>query len=167
MRKRRGAAGLRGKSRKHAQPGIQIQIQATVHLKPNELKLLEQIAQQVCAAEAFSDGSLSIAIVGAAAMSRLHLAHSGIPGPTDVLTFDLGCDRRRGTVDAEIVVCRDVARRRNPSRPVNELALYVTHGILHLAGHDDHTPRGFARMHAREDELLTRLGLGPVFSREN
>ncbi|HQL55899.1 MAG TPA: rRNA maturation RNAse YbeY [Phycisphaerae bacterium] len=43
------------------------------------------------------------------------------------------------------------------------MALYVVHGILHLAGYDDHTARDFERMHAREDQLLERLGLGPVF----
>jgi ssRNA-specific RNase YbeY (16S rRNA maturation enzyme) len=31
--------------------------------------------------------------------------------------------------------------------------------VLHLAGYDDHRPRDFARMHAREDELLAEMGL--------
>jgi hypothetical protein len=45
-----------------------------------------------------------------------------------------------------------------------ELLLYALHGMLHLAGFDDRTARGFATMHRTEDDILTRLGVGPVFS---
>lgn len=99
-------------------------------------------------------------------MSTLHKRFSGVEGATDVLTFDLGCDRRASCVDAEIVVCADVALRRSGSQSAarRELALYVVHGILHLAGFDDHTDQTFADMHAREDALLLELGLGRVFA---
>jgi len=36
---------------------------------------------------------------------------------------------------------------------------------LHLCGFDDRTDRQFSRMHAMEDQILTRLGIGPVFAR--
>lgn len=102
-------------------------------------------------------------------MATLHRRYLNRAGPTDVLTFDLGTDRESGRLDGEIVVCADLARRearaRGGSREAvrNELALYVVHGILHLAGYDDGTPRRAARMHAREDELLADAGLGRVF----
>lgn len=108
-------------------------------------------------------------------MVRLHQRFCGRPVPTDVLTFDLGSDPRAGWIEGEIVVCADVAwrhaRRRATSEAARrsavraELALYVVHGVLHLLGHEDHSRGGFARMHAREDELLSGLGLGPVFAR--
>ena len=88
---------------------------------------------------------------------------------TDVLAFDLGTDRRRRYIEGEVVVCTDVARRRAAFRNRSlqaaraELALYLVHGILHLAGYDDRTRAGFRRMHAREDLLLCQLGLGPVY----
>jgi probable rRNA maturation factor len=129
---------------------------------------LKRVAVHVARSEGFSQGSLSIAVVGARRMSALHRETMRIDSPTDVLTFDLGTDRPRRSMDGEIVVCADVARRRagrraRPSEVAAELALYVTHGLLHLCGYDDHTPGDFARMHRREDELLTQLGLGPVF----
>jgi hypothetical protein len=43
------------------------------------------------------------------------------------------------------------------------LLLYGLHGMLHLCGFDDRTERAFRAMHAKEDEILTRLGVGPVF----
>ena len=36
-------------------------------------------------------------------------------------------------------------------------------GLLHLLGEDDHDDDAFERMHHREDQLLTAMGLGPVF----
>ncbi len=43
------------------------------------------------------------------------------------------------------------------------MLLYAVHGLLHLCGYDDRTPAGFRRMHRKEDDLLARLGVGPVF----
>lgn len=151
---------------------LNITIQSALRRAWRGAPLLRRVALHVCAAERFKAGELSIAVVGARRMATLHQRHSNIPGPTDVLTFDLGCERRAGRIDAEIVVCADVAARRVKGRGASaaalnrELALYVTHGILHLAGYDDHTPAGYARMHAREDALLEQLGLGRVFSAE-
>ena len=131
--------------------------------------LLRRVAEHALRAEGFTSGRLSVAVVGATAMATLHRRFLGLPGPTDVLAFNFDTDRRRAYIDGEVVVCTDVARRRAAVRGRSlqaaraELALYVVHGILHLAGHDDHTPAGFCRMHAREDELLSALGLGAVF----
>ena len=102
-------------------------------------------------------------------MATLHQRFMGQAGPTDVLTFDLGSHPTRGQLDAEIVLCADIARRAAAPRGETlkaaraELALYLVHGLLHLAGYDDHTRRTAARMHAREDELLQQLGLGEVY----
>ncbi len=131
--------------------------------------LLRRVAEHTLRAEGFTTGRLSVAVVGATAMATLHRRFLGQPGPTDVLSFNFDTDRRRGSIDGEIVVCTDVARRRAAVRgrslqaARSELALYLVHGILHLAGYDDRTPSGFLRMHAREDELLSKLGLGTVY----
>ncbi len=133
--------------------------------------LLRRAALHTARAERFRSGQLSIVVVGTRAMSTLHQRFMGQAGPTDVLTFDLGCDQQTGQLDAEIVICADVARR--TARRLDdtlktaraELTLYLVHGLLHLAGYDDHAPADFERMHAREDQLLTKLGLGRVFAR--
>ncbi|MBK9119688.1 MAG: rRNA maturation RNase YbeY [Phycisphaerales bacterium] len=133
--------------------------------------LLQRAARHVANAEGFCSGELSIAVVGARAMATLHARFLGLPGPTDVITFDLGTDRQRGVLDGEVVVCRDVAARAVPAAQrtaqavAAELTLYVVHGVLHLAGYDDQSPQDYAAMHAREDELLGELGLGAVFAR--
>jgi probable rRNA maturation factor len=144
-------------------------------------ELLQRVAAHAARAEGFTSGDLSIAVVGTRAMTTLHRRYRGIDEPTDVLSFDLGTKRQRGLLDAEIVVCADLARRfaaaerhgraqrgarrsaRMPRPAHTELALYLVHGLLHVAGYDDNTAVAARRMHAREDELLTQLGLGPVF----
>ncbi len=133
------------------------------------IALLRRVARFVATAEGFRHGDLSVVVVGSRAMSGLHRRHLNIDGPTDVLTFDLGCDRSRGLLDAEIVLCADVARTRAAARDARpataraELALYLAHGVLHLADYDDQTPKASRRMHEREDEILVALGLGAVF----
>lgn len=128
--------------------------------------LLARVARHVASAERFESSALSIVVVGARTMARLHGEYMNDPTPTDVLTFDLGTSIDRRRLEGEIVVCADVALEHAGRRGVRrELALYVAHGVLHLAGYDDHTPRGYARMHAREDALLEALGLGRPFER--
>jgi probable rRNA maturation factor len=108
----------------------------------------------------------SLALVGNARMAELHQQFMNIPGPTDVLTFELDHDARGRVTAGEVVVCvpyalREARRRGVPPR--DELLLYALHGMLHLCGYNDLTDRDFAKMHKREDEILTELGIGPVF----
>lgn len=108
----------------------------------------------------------SLALVNDKRMSELHLKFMNIAGPTDVLTFPLDVDALGRAIAGEVVICVSEARRRATEHGVDvrdELLLYALHGMLHLAGFDDRTARGFARMHRMEDEILTRLGVGAVF----
>lgn len=110
---------------------------------------------------------LSLVLVKDAAMAALHERYLGIGAPTDVLSFELDHDRRGQVSAGEVVVCVDEARRQSRKRNVElrlELLLYALHGMLHLCGFDDRTDRGFRTMHRLEDDILIRLGFGPVFA---
>ena len=152
--------------------GIEIDVTLRVRCSPRNGPLLRRVASHAARAEGFRRGVLSIAVVGRRAMSTLHLRHMRVQGPTDVLTFDLGTDRKRRWIEGEIVVCRDVAASVcrsgygagiSPRAIERELALYVTHGVLHLAGYDDHDPQDFRRIHTRENQILSQLSLGKAF----
>jgi probable rRNA maturation factor len=98
--------------------------------------------------------ALSIVLVNDAEMARLNLQYHHTRGPTDILTFDYG----EGQGELVISVERAVAQaRRFRTTLARELALYVVHGLLHLHGHDDRTPRQRARMRAAERRWLNRL----------
>ena len=117
--------------------------------------------------------SLSIALVGDRVMSQLHEQFLNIVGPTDVLTFPLENDRRGRAMGGEIIICVPEARRRvreqrtsaDQRALADEVLLYALHGLLHLSGYDDTTPKGYTAMHRMEDRLLTQLNIGPVFDR--
>ena len=97
-----------------------------------------------------------VALVTDATIAELHERFLKKPGPTDVLSFPQG----------EIVVSGDTALREAQRRsidPVHELMLYVVHGALHLAGHDDRTEKQAKEMRAAERKVLEQLGLGDVF----
>jgi probable rRNA maturation factor len=113
---------------------------------------------------------LSLAIVSGPQMALLHGKFLGRTGPTDVLTFELDHDARGRVLCGEIVVCSTLAkaRARQLGHPLcHELLLYAIHGLLHLCAFDDRIDSAFAAMHAKEDEILTRLGIGPVFAPRN
>jgi probable rRNA maturation factor len=112
-------------------------------------------------------GEVRAKLVDDAEMARAHEAYAGVPGTTDVLTFDLSGDP--GVLDADVMLCVDEAARRASERghdTARELLLYLVHGVLHCLGYDDHDEDAYERMHAAEDELLTRLGVGATFRRE-
>lgn len=109
-------------------------------------------------------GEVRLKAVGDAEMDQAHRRYCDTPGTTDVLTFDLS--ERPGVLDTDILLCVDEASRRAGERgheTRRELLLYALHGVLHCLGHDDHDDESFARMHAAEDDILTRLGVGPTF----
>lgn len=109
-------------------------------------------------------GEVRVKVVGDAEMADAHLRYADTPGTTDVLTFDLS--ESADALDTDIMVCFDEAARRAAERgheTRRELLLYVVHGVLHCLGHDDHDEDDFRRMHAAEDELLERLGVGATF----
>ena len=94
-----------------------------------------------------SQEEISVAIVSDRTMARLHLEFMGIPGPTDVLTFEHG----------EIVMSAQTAalyaaEHGHPTE--QELALYTVHGLLHLNGFNDATSRDAARMQKVQTRVL-------------
>ncbi len=107
-------------------------------------------------------GGYSLVFVDDDRMTDMNRAHLGREGTTDVLAFAF--EEPASTDDecaGEIVVsterARDEAHRRGID-PQVELALYITHGALHIAGLDDRTPDQAAEMRDREQQVLAGLG---------
>ncbi len=111
-------------------------------------------------------GDVRVRVVADDAMAEAHERYKDTPGTTDVLTFDLAGDPA-APLDADLLICADEASRQAAARGIpveHELLLYVAHGVLHCSGYDDDTDEAARAMHAREDELLTAAGVGPVYS---
>lgn len=117
-------------------------------------------------------GEVRVRVIADAEMAQMHEEYAGVPGTTDVLTFDMSVDEGSGVppLDVDLVVCLDEAQRQASARghgetPQLELLLYTLHGVLHCLGHDDHEEPSFRAMHDAEDAILTSIGVGPVFAR--
>ena len=68
----------------------------------------------------------------------------------------------------ELVVNGEMAVRQAKQRGHSgeaELALYVTHGLLHNLGFDDSTKKKAQKMHRAEDEILQQFGYGLVYNK--
>ncbi len=99
---------------------------------------------------------LSIAVVGGAEMRRLNRRWLRHDFDTDVLSFPMGGPGLVG----ELVVSADFAEREARERGLEareELVRYVVHGVLHLAGMDDHRPAERRRMWAVQERLVAAI----------
>jgi probable rRNA maturation factor len=97
--------------------------------------------------EIASLNQIYVLVVSDRRMAALHKEFCGIPGPTDVLTFQHG----------EIVISAETAARQARifhSNPMAEIQLYLLHGLLHLAGFDDVTAHQQKRMQRLQNKLL-------------
>ena len=87
--------------------------------------------------------------------AEVHEAINGAKGATDVITqrYDAMPGDAPG-VYGELYVNADQALRAAPKRrgwsPAKELLLYVAHGMDHLSGADDLSPKDYDRMRRRE-----------------
>lgn len=92
---------------------------------------------------------VEVSVVSDNDIARVHGEFLEDPTPTDVITFHHG----------EILISADTAERQGGEHGHSrnrELALYLIHGLLHLAGWDDHEPAEAAEMARHQESILIR-----------
>ncbi|MBE0536128.1 MAG: rRNA maturation RNase YbeY [Phycisphaerae bacterium] len=142
---------------------IQVEVTIACAGVPVDPAPLETLAESVCLRFGAKAVSVSIAIVDDGAIQQVNEQFLGEPHTTDVISFDLS---EAGAASFELVVNMDEAVRQSRLRnhsPAAELALYVTHGLLHHLGFDDARPEDAERMHAAENAILEEAGYGKVY----
>lgn len=90
---------------------------------------------------------IEITIVDDVDIARVHGDFLDDPTPTDVITFHHG----------EILISADTAERqgREHNQSIDhEVALYLVHGLMHLAGWDDHDEVEAREMAKRQESIL-------------
>lgn len=136
--------------------------------EPVETGPMVAMAERVLAAEGMPpDSEVAIVLVGKEEMAGYNERFMKRSGPTDVLAFPVeklipgqvpttianGQPLSLGDIFICPAVVKDQAAELNVSLD-DELALIITHGILHLLGYDHADPEDASRMKARERELL-------------
>ena len=119
---------------------------------------------------------ISIAVVDDIGIRKLNNRFLNRKATTDCLSFDLSEEPERESEAEnpasrifELIVNGEMAARQADLRGHSseaELALYITHGLLHHLGFDDATPDQARKMHETEDEILKQLGYGSVYNKK-
>lgn len=142
---------------------------------PKVRKIVRAALDRSAASKSRSAGYVvDIAIVDDGQMRQLNKQFKNHDTTTDVLSFDLSGDlnepetHNKAPTIFELIVNGRMAQRQAKLRGHSaeaELALYITHGLLHCIGFDDSTRTEAGRMHEAEDDILQQLGYGLVYNK--
>ena len=130
-----------------------------------DLARLEKLICDICREFDLLDVTVQVSIVDDERMSELHHRFLNESSVTDVMSFDLSDEFEPGR-NLQIVVNRQQAARQAEQRghdTLCELALYITHGLLHQVGYDDGNPEQAKQMHETEDAILQTGGFGVIY----
>ena len=103
---------------------------------------------------------VSIAFVTKAQMRVLNKQYRGKDSITDVLSFALDEDGELG----ELILSYDQAKvqaKEMQHATRHELVFLITHGLLHLYGHDHEKPKDAKKMFALQTQILNKMGVNP------
>jgi probable rRNA maturation factor len=136
---------------------------------------LKNVVTQTLKAEQVASATISLAILDNPSIHELNNQYLQHDFETDVLSFLLeesggsGDEKSpRGAkkvIDGEIITSADYASDQAAQynwEPLNELTLYIVHGLLHLCGYDDLSETELPIMRARERDVMGLLGIKTV-----
>lgn len=111
------------------------------------------------------DGQVSIVLCDDGYIQRLNKEYRHVDEPTDVLSFTM-TEGKFSELNPEllgdVVISLETATRLAGSYKhslSDEVALLVTHGLLHLLGHEHKLSKEAKLMHHKEKEILKSLGI--------
>ena len=133
-------------------------------------RLTARWLEEVARSEGYRLGDVTYVFCSARRLLEMNRQFLGHDYFTDIITFDYSDRKGEKVVSGDIFI--DVETVRDNARIYGATALcemrrVVVHGVLHLCGQKDKTPRTNAQMHRKEDkylkfwdELLKRPGAG-------
>ncbi len=130
-----------------------------------DVSRLEQLVKDICEEFDVRNADIHIRITGDEGITEVHRQFLKSETTTDVISFDLS-DEFEDSRSLQYVVNAEMACRQGQERGHSteaELALYITHGMLHHLGYDDTDETQSARMHEKEDDILQKNGFGVIY----
>ncbi len=130
---------------------------------------VKRFARAVLAGAGVTGGAMTLVLTDDAGIRDLNARYRGIDAPTDVLAFPLHEADETGAVYlGDVVISFERAREQAPrfhNTLEPELARLIAHGLLHLLGHDHHTPHQGRAMKAAERRALAAYRRGTLLRR--
>ncbi len=122
-------------------------------------RLIGRWLQQVAEAEGFRIEEINYIFCSSEKHRAMNVEFVGHDYFTDIITFDYG-NLKEGYIAGDIFI--DVETVRDNARIYQttfrrEMQRVVVHGVLHLCGQQDKTPRTEKQMHRKEDKYLALL----------
>ncbi|TBR17462.1 rRNA maturation RNase YbeY [bacterium] len=130
-------------------------IQKKIQINPREIKKL--VLGTLLIEKNHKPGQVNVCFVDGRAIRKLNRKFHNTDSFTDVLSFDMG---DRSGLMIELAISTEAAisyAKRMKTQARSELCLYVIHGILHVLGYDDRTPRQKLKMDKRQEYILRKL----------
>jgi probable rRNA maturation factor len=149
------------------QSDIRVQISCDCAGLEVDFDILKRLAEQICRRFTVEKATIDVAVVGDEGIKKVNTEFLNSPQPTDVISFDLS-DNSSGRRSYELIVNAEEAVRQGHQRGHSteaELALYITHGLLHNLGFDDTDESRSREMHDMEDEILQQAGFGIIYEK--
>ena len=113
--------------------------------------------KEVAEAEGYRLGDVNYIFCSAQRLLEMNRQFLGHDYYTDIITFDYSDLKGEGIIHGDIYIdvetVADNARQYGATR-LEEMRRVVVHGVLHLCGQKDKTPRANAQMHRKEDKYL-------------
>ena len=122
-------------------------------------RLIMRWLEEVARTEGWQTGEVSYIFCTSAHLLDMNRQYLGHDYYTDVITFDYGNRRTRtasGDIFIDVETVSDNARIYGTTSR-REMLRVIVHGLLHLCGQKDKTPRTEAQMHRKEDKYLAML----------
>lgn len=144
---------------------MKIKIKNSQRKIPISEKKIAYLAKKVLRIKGIKKAELGILFAGSYRIRALNKKFRKVDRATDVLAFNM---REVGKADidlypeilGDIIICPEVARRFSKiyrTSLEDEIQLCLVHGLLHLLGYDDSTPKKRAIMEREQVKILKRI----------
>ena len=117
---------------------------------------LKAVAQE----EGYALGDVTYIFCSSEVHRKMNIDFIGHDYFTDVITFDYSDLKGEGIVSGDIFIDVDTVKdnaRIYGATFTSEMHRIIVHGVLHLCGQKDKTPRAEKQMHRKEDKYLKLL----------
>ena len=124
--------------------------------------LLQKLIREMLNHERVNCNEVSLYLVDEKAISLLHKKYFDDSSATDCISFpiDSPTKENKNCFLGEVFVCIDTAikyAKQHDLDPLDETALYIIHGLLHLIGFDDISQKDKTSMHKKEKSCMNLI----------
>ena len=125
-----------------------------------EKRLTTKWLTRVAAEEGYSVGDINYIFCSSQVHRKMNIDFIGHDYFTDIITFDYSDLKVEKIVSGDIFIDVDTVKdnaRIYGATPLQEMRRVVVHGLLHLCGQKDKSPRDEKQMHKKEDKYLAKF----------